>query len=61
MSDHTPTTVGVDISKAHLDAHELPGGRAARFDNNAAGIRKLFKWISQRIIIARQLVARNPV
>ena len=41
MSDHTPNTVGVDISKAHLDAHALPSGRAERFANNAAGIRKL--------------------
>ena len=41
MSDHTPNTVGVDISKAHLDAHAPPSGRAERFANNAAGIRKL--------------------
>ena len=45
MNDHTPNTVGVDISKAHLDAHELPAGRAARFDNDSAGIAKLSKWI----------------
>ena len=46
MKDHTPITVGVDVSKAHLDAHELPSGRAERFDNNAAGITKLSRWIS---------------
>ena len=28
MSDHTPNTVGVDISKVQLDAHALPSGRA---------------------------------
>lgn len=50
MNDHTPTTVGVDISKAHLDAHELPSGRAARFDNNVAGISKLSKWISPDVV-----------
>ena len=44
MSDHTPNMIGVDISKAHLDAHALPSGRAARFANNAAGIRKLAAW-----------------
>ena len=44
MSDHTPNTVGVDISKVHLDAHALPSGRAERFANNAAGIRKLAAW-----------------
>ena len=46
MNHHTPNTVGIDISKAHLHAHELPAGRAARFDNNAAGITKLSRWIS---------------
>lgn len=46
MKDLTPITVGVDVSKAHLDAHELPSGRAERFDNNAVGITKLSRWIS---------------
>ena len=46
MNDHTPNTVGVDISKAHLDAHELPTGRAVRFDNDTAGIAGLSRWIS---------------
>ncbi len=44
MSDHISNMIGVDISKAHLDAHALPSGRAARFANNAAGIRKLAAW-----------------
>ena len=46
MKNHTPITVGVDVSMAHLDAHELPSGRAERFDNNAVGITKLSRWIS---------------
>ena len=46
MNHHTRNTIGVDISKAHLDAHELPSGRARQFDNNVAGITKLVKWIS---------------
>lgn len=41
--DHT--TVGVDVSKAHLDAHRSPEGRAARFPNDPDGIRRLVKWI----------------
>ena len=41
--DHT--TVGVDVSKAHLDAHRAPEGRAARFPNTADGIRRLVRWI----------------
>ena len=43
MNNHTPNTVGIDISKAHLDAHELPSQRAARFTNDTAGI--LTEWI----------------
>ncbi|MDE0366817.1 MAG: transposase [Gammaproteobacteria bacterium] len=45
MHHHTPNTIGVDISKAHLDAHELSTGRAAQFENNATGITKFGKWI----------------
>ena len=41
--DHT--TVGVDVSKAHLDAHRFPEGRAARFPNDRDGIRRLIEWI----------------
>ena len=41
--DHS--TVGVDVSKAHLDAHLAPEGRAARFPNTADGIRRLVRWI----------------
>ena len=44
MNDHTPNTVGVDISKTHLDAHRLPDGEAARFANNATGIEALARW-----------------
>ena len=39
------STVGVDVSKAHLDAHLAPEGRAARFPNTADGIRRLVGWI----------------
>ena len=39
------TTVGVDVSKAHLDAHLAPEGRAARFPNDPDGIRRLIRWI----------------
>ena len=41
--DHS--TVGVDVSKAHLDAHRHPEGRAARFPNDRDGIRRLVKWV----------------
>ena len=45
MTSHTPNTVGVDISKAHLDAHQLPSGRTAQFTNDAAGFEALAAWI----------------
>ena len=49
MNDHTPATVGVDVSKAHLDAHELPSGRAARFANDPSGFEKLAGWIDPAV------------
>lgn len=45
MDDHTPDTVGVDISKAHLDAHRRSTGESARFANEAAGFEELAAWI----------------
>ena len=46
MTDHT---VGVDISKRHLDAFQLPEEKAAQFTNDAAGFRKLIAWIGKSI------------
>ena len=41
MNDHTANAVGVDISKAHLDAHRLQGGEGKRFGNDAKGFEEL--------------------
>jgi transposase len=41
----TQTTIGIDISKDHLDVHRLPGGERDRFDNTSAGHRALLRWI----------------
>ena len=41
----THHTVGIDISKASLDAYAAPEGKAARFSNDPAGFRKLIAWI----------------
>ncbi|MCE2398086.1 MAG: transposase, partial [Gemmatimonadetes bacterium] len=46
MTEHT---VGIDLSKAWLDAYAAPEGRAARFSNDAAGFRKLIAWIGPGI------------
>lgn len=41
----THPTIGIDISKAHLDAFAAPNGTSARFANDPAGFRQLIAWI----------------
>jgi transposase len=36
----TQDSIGIDVSKDHLDVYALSNGRAARFGNDAAGFRK---------------------
>ncbi len=43
-------TIGVDISKAHLDVHLLPDGIAVQFTNDRPGFSALIKWIGTRKI-----------
>jgi transposase len=40
-----PTTIGIDISKDHLDAHRWPEGETCRVGNDAKGHRQLIAWI----------------
>jgi len=40
--------VGLDISKDHLDLHQLPQDRAARFESNPEGISKLITYLKRR-------------
>ena len=49
LQQYTLNTVGIDISKAHLDAYALPARRTARFDNTANGIKRLAKWIATSV------------
>ena len=71
---HDFRVVGVDVSKEHLDAHELPGGRSARFPNTREGIRELGAWVrpgvrwvvyestgSHHLAMERALAARLPL
>lgn len=37
MSDTLPQTIGIDISKATLDAHAYPAGSNQQFANTASG------------------------
>ena len=41
----TNSTIGVDISKDHLDVHCLPSQRASRFKNNDEGFKSLIQWL----------------
>lgn len=43
----TDRTIGVDISKAHLDVFRLDDGAAKRFDNSGAGLRALTVWLGK--------------
>ena len=43
----TENTIGVDISKAHLDVFRREDRTAQRFDNSAAGFRALRKWLGK--------------
>lgn len=42
-------TVGIDVSKVRLDAHQLPDGAVAEFDNTKAGFRKLIAWSGEGV------------
>lgn len=39
------STIGVDISKDHLDVCRLPDGKHRRYRNNRAGHHALVKWL----------------
>jgi len=45
MTEHT---IGVDISKSHLDVFHLEGKAAQRFENTPGGLRALRKWLGSR-------------
>ena len=47
MENHTLETahLGVDVSKDWLDVHELPSGRAGRFENNRKGFKAFRSWV----------------
>lgn len=57
MTNHT---IGVDVSKDHLDVHCLGDGRAARFANSAAGFRELAAWLPEGAIARIVYEATGP-
>ena len=42
-------TIGVDISKDHLDACRWPSGETCRVSNDATGHRRLIRWIGAEV------------
>ena len=42
MTEHT---IGIDISKSHLDVYRLEDGTAQRFENSPRGHRALIRWL----------------
>ena len=38
-------TIGIDVSKDHLDAHRLPDGATRQFANTRSGLTQLIRWI----------------
>ena len=49
MNDHTRNTVGVDISKLHLDAYRHSDGEATRFANSTTGFDALAQWVGPSV------------
>jgi transposase len=47
MSNSLPQTIGIDISKATLDAHAYPAGIDRQFTNSAKGRKALIAWLAQ--------------
>jgi transposase len=38
-------TIGIDVSKDHLNAHRLPDGAVRQFANTRSGLTRLLRWI----------------
>ena len=47
MVEHT---IGIDISKEHLDICCLPGGEIKQVSNDKAGFAKLIKWLGRFVV-----------
>ncbi len=45
----TKDTIGVDISKDHLDAHRMSDGANRRFTNDTVGHRAFMDWLGQTV------------
>jgi transposase len=57
MIDHT---IGIDISKSHLDVFHLEEQQAKRFENSARGFRSLGRWLSGLVVARVVFEATGP-
>jgi transposase len=57
MAEHT---IGIDISKSHLDAFDLEGNEARQFENSAQGVRALQKWLAALAVTRIVYEATGP-
>lgn len=57
MTEHS---IGIDISKSHLDVFHLEKQTAQRFENSARGFRALRKWLSPLTVARVVFEATGP-
>ena len=57
MTEHT---IGIDISKSHLDSFDLEGNEARQFENSAQGVRALQKWLAALAVTRIVYEATGP-
>jgi len=57
MTDHT---IGIDISKSHLDAFRLEDEAAVCFENSPSGLKSLTKWIGTTPVARVVFEATGP-
>ena len=57
MTEHS---IGIDISKSHLDVFHLETQTAKRFENSAHGFRALRKWLAPLAVTRMVFEATGP-
>lgn len=58
MTDHT---IGIDISKSHLDAFRLEDEAAVGFENSPRGLKSLTKWLGATPVARVVFEATGPI
>lgn len=53
-------TIGVDISKDHLDAFSLPDNRSRQFTNTQDGFRALIEWMGHQSVVRITYESTGP-